>query len=110
MTLTRVVRSMTINRLHSFSQYEYSIEKNALLIEERGIGFEDVIDAVERGNLLGITDHHNYRRYSHQNIFVVNLHGYAYMVPFVEKYLNTAFLKTVIPSRKLTKKYLGRRG
>lgn len=38
--------------------------------------------------------------------FVINIDNYVYLVPFIEdqqKY----FLKTIFPSRKATKKYLG---
>jgi len=38
-------------------------------------------------------------------ISVVDVNGYAYLVPFVESG-DEVFLKTIIPSRKATKKYL----
>ena len=41
-----------------------------------------------------------------QRIFVVRREDYAYLVPFVEDE-HTVFLKTIIPSRKATKEYLG---
>jgi hypothetical protein len=47
----------------------------------------------------------NQQRYVGQRIFVVNVDGYAYLVPFEESD-SEVFLKTVIPSRKATKKYL----
>jgi hypothetical protein len=37
---------------------------------------------------------------------VVNVEGYAYLVPFVEDD-REVFLKTIIPSRKATRGYLG---
>jgi hypothetical protein len=36
---------------------------------------------------------------------IVNINDYAYLVPFVETE-SEVFLKTIIPSRKATKKYL----
>jgi len=36
---------------------------------------------------------------------IVELEGYAYLVPYVEN-ANEIFLKTIIPSRKMTKKNL----
>ena len=45
-------------------------------------------------------------KYPEQSIFVVNIEGYAHLVPYVENG-ETIFLKTVIPSRKATKQYLG---
>jgi hypothetical protein len=41
-----------------------------------------------------------------QRIFVVRREDYAFLVPFVEDE-HTVFLKTIIPSRKATKQYLG---
>jgi hypothetical protein len=38
--------------------------------------------------------------------FVVQCEDYVYLVPFVEDE-QTLFLKTIIPSRKATKQYLG---
>jgi len=37
--------------------------------------------------------------------FIVNMGNYAYLVPFVEDEAGI-FLKTIIPSRKATRKYL----
>ena len=47
----------------------------------------------------------NQRRYADQRVFVVNVQGYAYLVPFVESDTEV-FLKTIIPSRKATRRYL----
>ncbi|MGH9199825.1 MAG: hypothetical protein ACRD2A_01160 [Vicinamibacterales bacterium] len=43
-------------------------------------------------------------RHAGQRIFVIRLEEYVYLMPFVE---DTVFLKTIIPSRKATKEYLG---
>ena len=43
---------------------------------------------------------------AHPAIFVVRRDEYVYLVPFVEDE-RMIFLKTVIPSRKATKQYLG---
>jgi uncharacterized DUF497 family protein len=80
--------------------------KNAKLRKERAIGFEDVVFHIERGDLLDILEHPNANRYSGQRIFVVRREDYVYLVPFVED-KHTVFLKTIIPSRKATKQYLG---
>lgn len=79
--------------------------KNETLRVARGISFEEIIYHVERGDLLDILENPNQRRYAGQRVLVVNVQGYAYLVPFVES--NTeVFLKTIIPSRKATKRYL----
>jgi len=80
--------------------------KNEKLKAERGIGFEDVVFHIERGDVLDILEHPNQQRYGGQRIFVVRRDDYVYLVPFVEDE-KVIFLKTVIPSRKATKQYLG---
>lgn len=79
--------------------------KNELLKRERGVSFEEIVFHINNGDLLARLDHPNRAKYSHQQIFVVLVGDYVYMVPFVEdeeKY----FLKTIIPSRKLTREFL----
>ena len=55
---------------------------------------------------LAVFDHPNQERYPGQKIAVVLIEGYAYLVPFVENE-EEIFLKTIIPSRKATRQYLG---
>ena len=81
--------------------------KNQKLKADRGIGFEDVVFHIERGDLLDVLEHPNATRYPGQRIFVVRRDEYAYLVPFVEDE-RLIFLKTIIPSRKATKQYLGK--
>ena len=80
--------------------------KNEKLKADRGIGFEDIVFHIERGDVLDIFDHPNQDRYGGQRIFVVQREDYVYLVPFVEDD-KLIFLKTIIPSRKATKQYVG---
>lgn len=80
--------------------------KNQQLIAERGISFEDVVFYLQQGKLLDDIEHPNGEKYSHQRVFVINIDDYVYLVPYVEN-RKEIFLKTVIPSRKATKQYLG---
>ena len=86
--------------------FDWDTAKNAKLRAERGIGFEDIVFHIERGDVLDILEHPNPDRYAGQRIFVVRPEDYLYLVPFVEDE-HTVFLKTIIPSRKATKEYLG---
>jgi len=86
--------------------FDWDDAKNVKLRAERGIGFEDVVFHIERGDLLDILAHPNPERYAGQRIFVVRREDYVYLVPFVEDE-RTVFLKTIIPSRKATRRYLG---
>lgn len=60
---------------------------------------------IDRGQILDIVEHPNQERYAGQRIFILNINNYAYLVPFVETE-SEIFLKTIIPNRKATKKYL----
>ena len=80
-------------------------EKNELLISERQVSFEDVVFYIEKGFLLDVLEHPNQEKYKGQKIFVVQIDDYVFLVPFIENDLEI-FLKTIIPSRKATKKYL----
>lgn len=87
-------------------QFDFSPEKNHQLIKERGISFEEVIAALGSGKLLDIIENYQ-EKYAKQRLYIINIDDYIYVVPFVKKDEQTAFLKTIFPSRKLTKKYLG---
>lgn len=82
-------------------RFAWNNEKNRRLQVERNVSFEQVVFHIEKGRLLDIIAHHNPARYPGQRIFIVDINNYAYLVPFVE-----TELKTIIPSRKATKKYL----
>ncbi len=86
--------------------FAWNSEKNEILIAERGISFEEVVLNIQLGNEVDILEHPNQERYPGQQISVVLIEGYAYLVPFVENE-EEIFLKTIIPSRKATKRYLG---
>ena len=86
--------------------FSWSVEKGIQLRRERGITFEEIVFHIERGDVLDILEHPNQMRYSGQRVFIVEVEAYAYVVPFVESETEV-FLKTIIPSRKATKKYLG---
>ncbi len=84
----------------------FSEEKNQLLKSTRGISFEEVILAIKNGDLVLDKKHHR-QEFKHQRMFVVSIGGYAYAVPYViNEQKEEIFLKTIYPSRVLTKKYL----
>ena len=85
--------------------FDWDDEKNQKLKDERGIGFEDIVIAIDEGRLLVTLEH---LKRPNQKIYVVNVENYAYMVPFV-KDGKKRFLKTIYPSRTMTKKYLIRK-
>jgi uncharacterized DUF497 family protein len=85
--------------------FAWNEEKNARLKSARGVSFEEVVIHLAAGDILDIIEHLNSKRYGGQRIFIVKMNNYAWLVPFVESE-KEIFLKTIIPSRKATKKYL----
>ncbi len=88
--------------------YNFSAEKNAWLIEKRGISFEQIIAVLESKGAIDVIEHPNMDQYPHQKMYVVEMYNYVYLVPFVEEGDNKVFLKTVFPNRKATKQYLAK--
>ncbi len=84
----------------------WNSEKNQELIADRGVSFEDVVFYLQQGALIDDIEHPNSSKYPNQRIFVLNIDDYVYLVPYIED-RNEIYLKTVIPSRKATKLYLG---
>lgn len=100
-----VAKKHTIEYNKHMKYYSWSNEKNIRLQAERNVSFEEVVFYIERGQLLDIVAHPNPKKYKEQRIFIVNIDNYIYLVPFLETD-NEIILKTIIPSRKATKKYL----
>lgn len=61
---------------------------------------------IERGDILDDYLHPNQKDYPGQRIMVINIANYAYLIPYAEND-EELFLKTIIPSRKATQRYLG---
>ena len=84
----------------------WNTEKSVALNSSRGICFEDVVFFIERCDILDDYLHPNQKDYPGQRIMVINIANYAYLIPYVEND-EELLLKTIIPSRKATQKYLG---
>jgi hypothetical protein len=85
--------------------FSWNSEKNALLKAGRQISFEEIVLYIGMGFLLDVLEHPNQEKYKGQKVFVVQVDDYVFLVPFIETE-DKIFLKTIIPSRKATKKYL----
>lgn len=85
--------------------FDWDDDKNETLILERGISFEEIVFHIGQGDILDILEHPNRKKYAGQRIFIIDVEGYAYLVPFVENE-EEIFLKTIIPSRKATRQYI----
>ena len=84
--------------------FNWNVEKNQLLIQDRGISFERIVFEIGSGNELAVIEHPNQEKYPGQRISMVQVDDYVYAVPFVETDTEI-FLKTIIPSRKATSQY-----
>ena len=87
----------------------FNQEKNQMLKATRGLCFEDIIEVIRQQKFIADISHPN-PKLKHQKIYIVEILGYAYAVPYVlDKTKKEIFLKTIYPSRELTKKYLKRK-
>ena len=85
----------------------WNLEKNRWLQQQRGISFEEIVLSIQLGNEVDLFDLPNQKRYPGQKIAVVLVQDYAYLVLLTEDE-EEIFLKTIIPSRKATKQYMGK--
>lgn len=86
--------------------HNWDIEKDKKLKEERDISFKEIVFCINNNGLLKIIEHPNRVKYQNQKIYVLECKEYFYLVPFVETE-NEVFMKTIIPSRKMKRKYSG---
>ena len=86
--------------------YAWNPDKNEELKSTRGISFEEIVFHIQRGDEVDILEHPNQAKYFGQKVSVVIVEQYAYLVPYMEAE-EEIFLKTIIPSRKATKIYVG---
>ena len=63
---------------------EWNEEKNQSLIEIREVSFDLIAQLIREGDILDVYDHPNQERYPGQQMLVVRIDDYAYLIPFVE--------------------------
>jgi uncharacterized DUF497 family protein len=79
-------------------------EKNQLLQIQRKISFEKIVEKIARNEIIDRYTHPNKDKYPNQQIFVIAMDEYIWYIPFIET-KEEIFLKSIIPSRKLTAIY-----
>ena len=82
-------------------------EKERWLVMTRGISFQEIADRILAREYIDMLE--NPARPG-QEIFVLVLRDYTWVVPFVLEEGDHLFLKTAYPSRKFHKRYGGRDG
>ncbi len=82
---------------------EWDDEKNQRLQKERGLSFEDALEAIMDGRVLADLEHPDTER-SHQRLMVLEIDQYVVTVPYVVDE-DKMFLKTMFRDRKMQRKY-----
>lgn len=83
---------------------EFNREKNLILKETRGVCFEDIVEAYEKGEVI---DDIRSKTHPNQRMLIIGMNKYVYAVPYVvDEKKKTIFLKIIYPSRVLVKKYI----
>jgi len=96
----------TMPYIYIMKTFRWNTDKNELLLQKRGITFEEIVQKIESGAKYFENDHPNKLKYPNQKIIIIEIDEYVFLVPCVITG-NEYFLKTIIPSRKATKQYLG---
>lgn len=91
--------------VYNMKVFRWNNDKNEWLKKHRGVCFEQVVILLEREDVLDVIEHPNRDEYPGQMIAIVRINDYAYLVPYVQDG-EEIFLKTIIPSRKATNKYV----
>ena len=76
--------------------------KNELLKKTRNLSFERIEAALNNGQFVSDLKH---PKHEDQRILIVNLEGYAYVIPYRETEIEIHWI-TIFPSRKYTKQFL----
>ena len=89
--------------------FNWDESKNSLLKRNRGISFEEIVICISDERIVDILQHPLPDKYPGQYLYLVEYGDYIYVVPHVRnKEKDEIFLKTIYPSRKFTRMYLGK--
>ena len=83
-------------------EFFWNEEKNEMLKRTRGISFNEIVEIIQKGGLVSDIVHPDTDKYPNQRVMYVDVKGYINVVPYVQDG-DSLFLKTIYPSRKLTK-------
>ena len=80
--------------------------KSIKLKLERNITFEQIAEMILEEEYIDILEH---TKRKNQKIFIIEINNYIHAVPFIIDEEDNIVLKTAYPSRKLQKKYRGKK-
>lgn len=78
--------------------FSWSESKNAWLKRERGVGFEEIVEAIAE-DLLDVRENSS-RGHRNQRVFIVRIGNYPWVVPFQETEREIVLI-TAFPDRRL---------
>ena len=88
--------------------FNWDDAKNDQLRNLRNISFEEIAICISDGRVVTILEHPKKEIYQNQFLYLIEYKHYIYVVPHVyNEKKQEIFLKTIYPSRKYTKRYLG---
>ncbi len=82
--------------------FHWSEEKNLLLKKTHNLSFEDVVVAIEGGDLIEVVPNSS-KNHQEQSCFIVKINNYAHIVPYIENE-NGIFLKTICSFSRVVRK------
>jgi len=83
-------------------EFLWDEKKNKWLKAERLVSFEEISNQILEGDYIDIVRHPSRVK---QRYFVLHIHEYTWLVPFLIDEKRRIVLKTAFPSRKYHKKY-----
>ena len=86
-------------------RYRWNEQKNEELKKYRGIGFHEIVEALNDNVILDVKEHPNKQKYPKQFLMYVQFKEYVYVIPFIYENKKTIFLKTIFKSRKAKKEF-----
>ena len=87
--------------------YNVLVQNSGIKLKfKRNLSFEEIADIILKNEYIDIIDH---PKRNNQSIFVIEINNYIHAVPFIVDKEERIILKTAFPSRKLHKKYRGKK-
>jgi len=81
-------------------KYKFDQQKNSLLLKQRNIGFEKIIETLTDLDVVLMVEHSNKEKYPNQKLIYTQIDQEIFVVPCVVEENGDIFLKTIFPSRK----------
>lgn len=83
-------------------RFRWSDRKNEWLKKNRGVSFEDVVEAIGH-RLLDVRENKSLKHHG-QKIFIVDIENYPWVIPFRETKAEI-YLMTAFPDRRLKEEF-----